>query len=360
MLIGQSRAFALMLMGLVASAGCGSTETRQAYDTSEADPAGSGDPTGGDDGNDGSSTKPAPNPEKAGCAQEEYTETLPTTASLSSLAFSSAKAKDYLLAALGKRYPLGKEIVEGGISSPVAASQGNCVDRFLSDKSSAQSVLRQATTVVHECGHIYDLGEASGSQSAYVIRPGELTFTCKSGDTTDRNGKTFARSLIKSDAYYAKRKACPAGTAQPGCDMYASIYLNGGAEDSKFDSGDQGYNFLLEEATQYVNSLASALAFQDAYTSSSASERDGILTFLWYIERYLAMARTDYPEAYKLLSEDSCWRQATLTVWDRGWFYLNATKDLSNLGIDDAKIETLVREPALMKEITTLRNLECK
>ena len=142
--------------------------------------------------------------------------------------------------------------------------------------------------------------------------------------------------------------------------MYARIYLDGDAEDSKFDSGDQGYNSVLEEATQYVNSLATGLAFEDQYTGVKVTERDGILTFLWYIERYLAMARTEYPEAYALISEDPCWRQATLTVWDRGWFYLRATEGMASLGIHDAEIEPLVNDPELVAEIDALRKLECK
>ncbi|MDF2693412.1 MAG: hypothetical protein K0S65_1795, partial [Labilithrix sp.] len=203
---------------------------------------------------------------------------------------------------------------------------------------------------VHECGHFYDLGKASGNAAAYVIRT-DLTFTCESGDTTSRGGSTFARSLITKDAYSQKRTPCGGGAK--GCDSYAQTYLTG-------SSGAQGYNSVLEEATQYVNSLATALAFREQYAGSNASERDGILTFLWYIERYLAMAHADYPEAYKLISEDPCWRRATLSIWDRGWFYLHATKEVAGLGLDDASLEPLVNEPALLAEIDALRKLECE
>ncbi len=340
-------AVGLLACGSVAGTGCASTDGGDGSPSSTAAPA------------EGDGDTPAPNPEKAGCAQDEYTEALPTNASLSDLTFSSSTASDYFLDALERRFPLGRTIVEGGLSSSVAKSEGNCIDRYLQDRSSASAVLRQAATVVHECGHFYDLGEASGNDAAYVIRD-DLRFTCKSGDTTSRGGKTFARSLIKKDAHYAKRKACASGTASAGCDMYAPVYLNGDPTDSTFESGDQGYNFLLEEATQYVNSLASALAFQESYAGKKASERDGILTFLWYIERYLAMAHTDYPDAYALLSEDACWRQATLSVWDRGWFYLRATENMPSLGIEDTKIEALVNDPDLVAEIDALRNLECK
>ena len=56
---------------------------------------------------------PPPQPNKPGCAQSSYTEALPTSDSLADLSFSSATANDYLVAALGKRYPIGKAIVEG-------------------------------------------------------------------------------------------------------------------------------------------------------------------------------------------------------------------------------------------------------
>ena len=211
---------------------------------------------------------------------------------------------------------------------------------------------------MHECGHFFDLGDASGSKSAYNLRP-DLKFSCDQGDTTTRNGTTFARSRIKNDAFYAKRPAC-GGQPKLGCDSYADIYLDGNPDDAKFDSGDQGYNSVLEEATQYVNSLASALAFKEVFTGGKSSERDGILTFLWYVERYLKMAHDTYPQAYATLSQDACWRQATLSVWDRGWFYLGATKTIDPLGLDDKTIEPLVKDAALTAEIDALRTLECK
>lgn len=340
-----------------ASTGCSSASTRTGFTDTDG---GLGAPTGpgGEPTTDGGTTTPPAQPSKPGCAMDKYTEAMPTTASLTGLTYSQAQAQAYVVSALERRYPIGKFILEGGLTSPLAASQGNCVDRFLQDKTSAGAVLRQAPTLVHECGHFFDLGEASGSSSAYVVT-NAMTFTCKSGDTTSRGGRTFARSLIKSDTYYAKRKAC-GGSAAMGCDFYADVYLDGSPTDGQFQGGDQGYSSVLEETTQYVNSLATALAFEDQYVGTQASERDGILTFLWYVERYLKMAREDYADAYTLLSTDSCWRQATLTVWDRAWFFLNATKGKSSLGLDDTAIEALVKDATLTAEIDALRNLECK
>ena len=340
---------------LVLGAGCSSSDDRTSFDdpgTPDDGTKGTGD--GGAPADDSGTT---PQPDKPGCASTKYSEPLPTNADLPG-SFSPATAQDYLLSALDARYPIGKFILNGGLTSPLAQQQGNCFDRFTDDKSSADGVLRGAQTSVHECGHIFDLGDAKGSEATYHIRP-DLSFTCDQGDTTSRGGVTVARSRIKGDDYYAKRPAC-GGQAAQGCDIYADIYLDGDPDDSDFQGGDQGYNSVLEEATQYVNSLATALAFEEVYQGSRTSERDGILTFLWYIERYLAMAKTDYPQAYDALTNDACWRQATLSVWDRGWFFLNATKGKTALGIDDAAIEPLVKDPKLTAEIDALRALECK
>ena len=293
----------------------------------------------------------------APCGATKYSETLPTnTADLSGVTFSAANPSPYVLSVLERRYPLGKWLVEGGLAN--TAIGGSCIDRFLGDKSSGDAVIRQLSTVVHECGHFFDLTDRGASSSTYNVRT-DIVFKCSQGDAQGRGGVTFARSRITKDAYAAKRPAC-GGQSRLGCDTYADVYLDGNPDDSTFQGGDQGFSSVLEETTQYVNSLATAYAFEDRYRSRKVSERDGILTFQWYIERYLLLAKASYPAAYKLIREDACWRQAVLTVWDRADFYLEATKSLSSLGINDAAILALVNDPVLKAEIDALRALECK
>ncbi len=296
---------------------------------------------------------PPPDP----CQGARYSEALPpNSASLSGITYSSANAQTYVLSVLERRYPLGKAIVTGGLAN---TSLGNCIDRVLRDRSTGDAVIRQLSTIVHECGHFYDLADRSASSSTYHVRPPELTFKCSQGDAQGRGGVTFARSRITRDAHASRRPAC-GGQSRPGCDTYADVYLDGNPDDTTFQGGDQGFNSVLEEATQYVNSLATAYAFEDRYRGTRVSERDGILTFQWYIERYLKLAKATYPQAYKLLTEDPCWRKATLTVWDRGDFYLEQTRAMQNLGIDDVAIKALVDTPELKAEIDALRALECK
>ena len=88
------------------------------------------------------------------------------------------------------------------------------------------------------------------------------------------------------------------------------------------------------------------------------SERDGILTFLWDVERYLKMARESYPSAYAHLSQTTCWREGILNVWGRAWLYLSATEGNAKLGLSDAKIIDLVRTPELLNEIKHLHKIQ--
>ena len=179
---------------------------------------------------------------------------------------------------------------------------------------------------------------------------------CKGGLSSQQGGKTFARSLIKNDEYQTFHPACKSLQGK-NCDAYAFIYLDGNPNDSKFEGGDQGFNALFEEVVQYVNSLIVGYAFADKKPAFGASsDRDGILTFLWYVERYLRMGRQDFPQAYKVLRDDKCWREAILTIWGRAWFYLEKTKNMKGLGINDKKLEGLVKNPELLNEIQLLRN----
>jgi hypothetical protein len=268
--------------------------------------------------------------------------------------YRASNLKPFVLGVLGARYPLGKLLVEEGLRN---GNGTDCIQAFIDDKSSANAVMRQLATTVHECGHLTDLGKSTIGNTTYVLRS-DRSFACKNGDTTTRGGITFARSRIVKDSFQRKRPVCRPGQSG-NCDIYADVYLDGNPDNGSFESGDQGFNSLLEEALQYVNSLATSYAFQDAYGNFKQSERDGVLTMHWYLARYLKLARESYPDTYQLLSEDACWRQGILDVWDRGDFYLDKTRGISALGIEDAAIEALAKDPALMAEIDALRKLAC-
>ncbi|MEY2932995.1 MAG: hypothetical protein RL033_3744, partial [Pseudomonadota bacterium] len=222
-------------------------------------------------------------------SQQVLAEVLPDPdASLAGVTFDG-NIDSFVDAVLQRRYPFGLELVQGGRRE---TSFGDCSVIFADGAESAADIYSSIEVIVHECGHLQDSFLSSSSGDAYAVQS-DLTFQCTRGDTTSRGGDTFARSRIAGDDYQSLRPFC-ASSIRPGCDRYAEVYLNGDPDDAVFESGDQGFNLLLEEAVQYVHSIATAWAFLDRQSPNIAvSARDGILTFLWYIERYLHMARTE-------------------------------------------------------------------
>lgn len=289
-------------------------------------------------------------PVDPGCVDGQYSETLPVMGDFSQAEanYSPASIETFVLAALQARYEVGHDVVSGAVDSGAFP----CIDQFISDSSSAAGVVRAMSTVVHECGHSYDIGQAGFGDDHFFLTS-QTSFTCSQGDTTSRGGKTFARSRMNNDMFGPSRPKCN-GSNMPGCDFYADVYLDGDPDDANFDGGDQGFNSVLEETTQYVNSLATGYAFRDRY-SSQISERDGLLTFLWYIGRYLHMARTQYPDAHAFILGSPCYREAILSVWGRAWIYLDATENERNLGIDDDAIMALVMDDVILSEIQRVR-----
>ncbi len=268
--------------------------------------------------------------------------------------FDTLGAVPFLEGVLDVRYPVGTYLIEGGLASDGVGGT-NCVRAFTSesDRSSASGMLSSASTLVHECGHFYDIGLGGFTDAGYAITE-EVTLTCSGGSYND----VFARSRILSDPFAAARPPCPAQGSH-GCDSYANIYLDGDPDNASFEGGDQGFDSVLEETVQYVNSLATDYALADRIGANSAvSARDGILTFLWYLERYLHTARTEYPNDYNALISKACWREVTLTTWGRAWMMLKASEGDASLGLDDDDLMELVTDPLLLEEIRRVRDAE--
>jgi hypothetical protein len=285
------------------------------------------------------------------CLDGAYREALPDpSVPLDDLVFSKGDPMAYALAVLGRRYPFGRTLVERG---------GEDCASFLRGPKDAAGVLGRLGTLVHECGHVHDHRLSTFDEEAFVIRP-DLTLRAALGDTTDRHGLTFARSLIRQDGRHTRRPPCPPGV-HSGCDDYADTYLDGDPTDKAFQGGDQGFGSLLEEVVQYVNTLAVAVAVPEAVPAGvQSSKRDGLLTMLWYLTRYLRLARLEHPSVYAHLAEGDGgrWRRLVLTVWGRAWLYLDASEGLPGLGIEDEELLRLVMEPELVGEIERLRGIE--
>jgi hypothetical protein len=336
-------------------AGTGGAVTGGSGGTSAGGGADGGTDQGGMDGGAGGGvdaggvTSMAPEVSRT-CIDGMYRETLPTTdRSLSDLvsSYSAAGFQSFAATVLERRYPLGKYILDHAASE----AGSDCLDFFVSSRGTAGDVLGELSTAVHECGHALDGARGAGN-SSYFLFTETLSFSC-SGGGFEGPHPTFSRSRIRRDAFAAARPPCPA-MGPNGCDSYADTYLDGNPDDAKFDSGDQGFNMLLEEAVQYTNSLATDYALADQ-NQGNISAKDGILTMLWYVERYLAMARKDHPADYDFLAHDATWQKAILTLWGRAWLYLDNAQGIRSLGIDTDQLLPLVRTPALLDEIDRIR-----
>ena len=135
----------------------------------------------------------------------------------------------------------------------------------------------------------------------------------------------------------------------PNDDFYADTYLTG-------QSGSQGFNTVLDEFNAYGHSLVSRYCTRDTLSpGSSTSARDGLLTFMLYVELYLKIAREEHPSDYDAILADGAQVQVILDVWDRAEHWLAITESESSLGIEDAFIAGHVYDPANLEEITRLR-----
>lgn len=293
------------------------------------------------------------------CVDGKYAEVLPSTGTSikAELAgYDAGKAIEVIKAVLAKRYPTGLWLLDAGATKDMGGGK-TCLDVFFhaQQASTSAGALGQASTLVHECGHMFDNSKGSFGATTFAITP-ELSFTCQGLKYKGTNAG-FARSRIKSDEFGAAWPPCATAMGGKGCDGYAPVYLDGDPDDAKFDSGDQGYDMVLEETTQYVNSLATDMALIDQSPYTVTAE-DGILTYLWYVERYLHMARLQYPDAYAYLAGNACWRQATLTLWGRAWLYLEQSQTNPKLNFNGPLLRKLVKTPALLDEIERLRIAE--
>tara|TARA_B100001750_G_scaffold240733_1_gene250991 strand:- start:699 stop:1754 length:1056 start_codon:yes stop_codon:yes gene_type:complete len=340
------------LLGVLLLIACGDDGRVAPSDVPTADmgPVPSAD--GGDTGEGDAFVPTSPLVDPA-CVDGMYSEVLPAVdADISDLTWAGDVGA-YVDAFLDRRYPVGAALVRGGRTNTDYGQ--DCDVLYAGSPSSAGDVIDRMNTIVHECGHFYDGELSTFTDNTYVVTPTQQ-ISCSRGDATDRGGDTFARSRINDDEYAALRPACPSGSSGPDCDFYADTYLDGDPDNGNFEGGDQGFNMLIEEAFQYVNSLATSWSVLDqSPPGRSTTARDGILTFLWYVERYLRMARLDFPGAYERLSGDACWRDAILTLWGRAWLYLEATTGMDGLSIHGDALETLVLDTDLLAEIERIR-----
>lgn len=226
-----------------------------------------------------------------------------------------------------QRYPLGVEFLRAQDDKQLATW-------FEHGGASFDDLASSFDTAVHEGAHIWGFKRFAPTTQTYGVSA-EATLVLP-------RLKNFDRSEI------LKVHVAPAS------DDYARIYLTG-------KSGAQGFNMLLDEYNAYVHSLASRYCTRDLLPANlHVSARDGILTFMYYVETYLQLARTQHPEDYRAILGDAAHRQLILTVWARAEYWLRKSASDVRLGITDETIEGWVYDTSRLAEVAAVRDANRK
>lgn len=236
---------------------------------------------------------------------------------------SSARLRETVTAIAERRYPIAVEFIAVQDDADLARWFSMGTDSF-------DSVLDGFEVATHEGAHIWDI-TMIGAEWPYRLTADRVIRT--------RNLENFARSEIL--AFHA----------DPSSDFYAMVYLEG-------FSGSQGFNNLLDEYNAYVHSLASKYCTRDSLAGGvRTSAKDGILTFMYYVELYLKVARMNHPDDYAEIVGDPAHIEMILAVWDRAEFWLEITASHPELGLNDAMIRSWTYDPANLMEIEMLRDM---
>jgi len=237
-------------------------------------------------------------------------------------AYDPSKLRQTLVEVSELRYPPAVAFID-------AQSDSNLNAWFMGSDGNFGQVMDRYEVAVHEGAHIWGFDHFSFSSYSYRIVDDDHIIETAYLDN-------FYRSEIL-DRH-----------PDPGSDFYSDTYLTGG-------SGAQGFNTLLDEYNAYTHSLASRHCIRDQFGGGSTSARDGILTFMWYVETYLKIAREDHPDDYDDIVADNATVDVILDIWDRAEFWLEVTDGDDSLGIDDDEIAELTYDPDNLEEINRLR-----
>jgi hypothetical protein len=283
--------------------------------TGHADPT---DPSDDDDhGDDGVD----PTAGEVDCPDNCYCEPLDPAAPLDDLenGYAPGQWAETMFEVLGRRWPAGRDLLVDEQDDPYFGA--------FTDTSSFVSLMDSLMTEAHEGTHGWDYGHAGVDDFAYFLR-GDLQFFPPKIHGFDR-----------SQIY---------GLVEPGpTDLYRDLYLVG-------QQGTYGFYEVLDEMNCYINGMG-AIGVVGEYIPYGISGRDGAVAFMYYLELYLKLARTQYPDVYQQIKDDVDYVEMIKIQWLRMHFLLIYAADLHpEIGLYDDEIEPLLYADENQSEIEML------
>lgn len=253
------------------------------------------------------------------CAQQRPLDDL-------SASYDPAQVKATMLEIARRRYPPGAQALVAMPATALRSFLASLPDELQGDFTTALSTF---PLIVHEGGHLLSGGGLGGT---WRYRLGdEIVYRARS---------TITFSVLEI------RDRHP-GIAQ---DEYAHLYLKGRKRSAVL-------NQLVEELNQYTHQLAATgcplPVDVEEPEYSYELDRDGVLTMMWYIQTYLAIAREKHPTDYRALARNRGLRQALTQVWRRAEYWL-VRSNAAPAGSYSATLEARVREPMSLREIELL------
>lgn len=292
-------------------------------DAEDSDSTGRPDPSGhSDDDDDGSGEGTVdPTAGEVDCPDNCYCEPIDPAASLDDIeaAYSSGQWAQTLFDVLGRRWPAGRDLLVDEQDDPYFGA--------FTDTSSFASLMDGLMTEAHEGTHGWDYGNAGVDDFAYFLR-GDLQF--------------FPPKLHGFD------RAEIYGLVEPGpTDLYRDLYLVG-------QQGTYGFYELLDEMNCYINGMG-AIGVVGEYIPYGISGRDGAVAFMYYLELYLKLARTQHPDVYDQIASDPDYVEMIKIQWLRMHFLMIYAADLHpDIGLYDDEIEVLMYADENQSEIEML------
>ncbi len=285
-------------------------------------------PSGGDDvavdagvgGDDVDAAPSAPDGGGDGSEPECYSEAVTPAADISDViaAYGGPDWKDDLIEAMARRHPATAFLLD-------AQRDDSYFDQF-SDSASWPGMVSWLDTLAHEETHLFNAYHAIdvGELAAIYVREDLIYYL-----PADPG---FARGEIYDDLDQA---------ALDG--IYADTYLTG-------SQGQRGFNELLDELSCYLNEMAAVGSVGEHFVGG-VSLRDGSVAFLYFVQVYLRVARTEQPAVYAALRAEPVYRDVVETLWLRTHFFLPIADAFPGLGIDDDEYRALIHRPENLAEI---------
>ncbi|HUH04926.1 MAG TPA: hypothetical protein VML75_23170 [Kofleriaceae bacterium] len=251
---------------------------------------------------------------------ECYTEPVFPAADITDViaAYGGSDWKDDLIAAMERRHPATAWLLD--------QQRNDSYFNQFSDPNSWTGMVGWLDTLSHEQTHLFNAyhAQAQGKPHAIFARA-DLIFYLP----TDPG---FNRSEIWDHLAQGARDG-----------IYAPTYLQG-------SSGARGFNAMLDEHAAYLNELA-AVGSVGEYFQGGVSLRDGSCAFLYFIELYLRVARTDHPDVYQTLQTTPVYVEAVKTAWLRTHYFLAIADAFPALGISDDMYRALMHQADNRAEI---------